>query len=284
MSFQLTAARRRLRFPGARCACRCRFNSQPLEGGCQWRSACLAEQGRFNSQPLEGGCLHAPSRWRATGQFQLTAARRRLPFAVQQAGIVVAVSTHSRSKAAAANHVAQFVQFAVSTHSRSKAAALAGAAWCRFGHGFNSQPLEGGCLQAFSLSVFFILFQLTAARRRLLEALGYDGQRSPFQLTAARRRLRSVSGSSALLPAFQLTAARRRLRPLCFSAFTQLPFQLTAARRRLREKWRVCNRAILFQLTAARRRLQQSLGIYKCQIMFQLTAARRRLPADRQGR
>ena len=54
-------------------------------------------------------------------------------------------------------------------------------------------------------------FQLTAARRRLVELR--DGMYSlmQFQLTAARRRLDKGVSSTVLREWFQLTAARRRL-------------------------------------------------------------------------
>ena len=58
------------------------FNSQPLEGGCFRKKCCAQCQSRFNSQPPEGGCL----------------------FLHGSNGGGNAVSTHSRSKAAAYQH------------------------------------------------------------------------------------------------------------------------------------------------------------------------------------
>ena len=101
-----------------------------------------------------------------------------------------------------------------------------------------------------------ILFQHTAARRRLVmerEALSIMGE---FQHTAARRRLARLKARRRNSPVFQHTAARRRLAktaclliPACRCFNTQPPeggwpalrhsdhsifrFQHTAARRRL---------------------------------------------------
>ena len=98
------------------------------------------------------------------------------------------VSTHSRPKAAGRKIISLCVIIAVSTHSRPKAA-----------------------VQRFCLSVKDVLFQLTAARRRLGGLLSYDGSSAVFQLTAARRRLGLLSVYARYASAFQLTAARRRL-------------------------------------------------------------------------
>ena len=122
----------------------------------------------FNTQPREGGCIvtkwlfliysmfqHTAARrrlqWclfiRANGRwFQHTAARRRLHlrFAVQFA--ILAVSTHSRAKAAASGAKYDIANGIVSTHSRAKAAAPLSCSICTKG----------------------LAFQHTAARRRLL--------------------------------------------------------------------------------------------------------------------
>ena len=98
----------------------------------------------------------------------------------------------------------------VSTHSRPKAAALTPrVAWWR------------------------LKFQLTAARRRLLDFLRGGIHARLFQLTAARRRLRSCSLSGMACFRFQLTAARRRLPGKLTQNSIACEFQLTAARRRL---------------------------------------------------
>ena len=100
--------------------------------------------------------------------FQLTAARRRLRMLNALHLDPIAVSTHSRPKAAADADYKIQIRITVSTHSRPKAAAA--------GHGedaaeiqsFNSQPPEGGCICALTPTATPATFQLTAARRRLL--------------------------------------------------------------------------------------------------------------------
>ena len=77
-------------------------------------------------------------------QFQHTATRRRLPPKIALKQFAFSVSTHSRTKAAANNHKQLLQLKKVSTHSRTKAAAV-----------------------SFVLSSILILFQHTAARRRL---------------------------------------------------------------------------------------------------------------------
>ena len=133
----------------------------------------------FNTQPPEGGCGQKPPDYIAA----------------------IAVSTHSRPKAAASNVLAvantqlKFQHTAarrrlprirghlspaiagVSTHSRPKAAAA--------GRMTMHQPARG--------------FQHTAARRRLPGALGIlDLAFSLFQHTAARRRLQAEFGTNNL--------------------------------------------------------------------------------------
>ena len=54
-------------------------------------------------------------------------------------------------------------------------------------------------------------FQLTAARRRLEDAICAGVEELGFQLTAARRRLGIRPRRNIRLQKFQLTAARRRL-------------------------------------------------------------------------
>ena len=56
-----------------------------------------------------------------------------------------------------------------------------------------------------------LLFQLTAARRRLVEVVTNGKTQKLFQLTAARRRLGKPAENGRQTYWFQLTAARRRL-------------------------------------------------------------------------
>ena len=57
----------------------------------------------------------------------------------------------------------------------------------------------------------WLRFQLTAARRRLDEAIKLYTDDFKFQLTAARRRLAANIAIKSNQQMFQLTAARRRL-------------------------------------------------------------------------
>ena len=197
MSFQHTAARRRLVGKGAT-ACRrylC-FNTQPPEGGWYPAADGRVRVGRgFNTQPPEGGWLklqfaigrnypfqHTAARRRLVFRFlkpnvhvsfQHTAARRRLVFAASRQGQASDVSTHSRPKAAGMTDDILAMRVMVSTHSRPKAA---------------GRPLV--CLVAASYQ-----FQHTAARRRLGAVMRPLDGTAAFQHTAARRRL----GSRVLL-------------------------------------------------------------------------------------
>ena len=143
------------------------FNSQPLEGGCDFgcRHACVLL--RFNSQPLEGGCSASSAVPRGTDMFQLTAARRRLRrlnfdwhtgirfqlTAARRRLLLIMPIRSSRltfQLTAARRRLPQRRRqrgeiFKVSTHSRSKAAAQGEEEGCIPIPGFNSQPLEGGC-------------------------------------------------------------------------------------------------------------------------------------------
>ena len=122
--------------------------------------------------------------------FQHTAARRRLHQSVHSIQEKYHVSTHSRPKAAAQDDMVTMIPFSVSTHSRPKAAAVIignakyqydvsthsrpKAAAMRFTlyHFtrlcFNTQPPEGGCVFSHGNILTALVFQHTAARRRLL--------------------------------------------------------------------------------------------------------------------
>ena len=124
-----------------------RFNTQPHEGGCvcfadlttgvrivsthsRTKAAAAITNAMspslfsFNTQPHEGGCSFTPSCGVCClAQFQHTAARRRLPCLYALSNTPYAVSTHSRTKAAAGAKARRSTPLWVSTHSRTKAAA-----------------------------------------------------------------------------------------------------------------------------------------------------------------
>ena len=150
----------------------------------------LSKQERFNTQPPEGGwfinCVHMNQSIR----FQHTAARRRLG--------------PSGSK------VPEYV--AVSTHSRPKAAGFSGHFSQTFISCFNTQPPEGGWSSSLASSWAALPFQHTAARRRLGKISVTLNLFMTFQHTAARRRLVNwCRFELQFMGRFQHTAARRRL-------------------------------------------------------------------------
>ena len=124
----------------------------------------------FNSQPPEGGWIPDDAKTAIEGAFQLTAARRRLDSDQATPLAEVTVSTHSRPKAAGIFGVLIFSIKRVSTHSRPKAAGFQG-----FGIQFftlvstHSRPKAAGSIKMLTAITF--LFQLTAARRRLVPPL-----------------------------------------------------------------------------------------------------------------
>ena len=144
------------------------------------------------------------------------------------------VSTHSRPKAAGYHRCPRCFHSSVSTHSRPKAAGRKKVIGEDKVHRFNSQPPEGGWLEMIAHKIARILFQLTAARRRL------DGRR------AGLSREDKVSTHSRPKAAGILGVVGAH-EPTCFNS--QPPeggwgspaqidsvsswFQLTAARRRL---------------------------------------------------
>ena len=78
--------------------------------------------------------------------FQLTAARRRLVNIGYDPLCRLAISTHSRAKAAGPVFQVLFEKFNISTHSRAKAAGCVTHFNKRCLCNFNSQPREGGWL------------------------------------------------------------------------------------------------------------------------------------------
>ena len=123
------------------------FNSQPREGGWLWYMIRFAASLDFNSQPREGG-------W------------QRHEITVDD---LVAISTHSRAKAAGFEPKVLAFAKNISTHSRAKAAGIKIINTLKAISDFNSQPREGGWLaHVIFLYLVKLKFQLTAARRRLV--------------------------------------------------------------------------------------------------------------------
>ena len=123
----------------------------------------------FNTQPLEGGCSVATTAQNKNGKFQHTAARRRL-----------------------LSHIDWMrARYKVSTHSRSKAAASKGRGYGNSLTSFNTQPLEGGCLDLCELPERYTVSthsrSKAAANKNVSQLLLLK-----FQHTAARRRLLNI--------------------------------------------------------------------------------------------
>ena len=100
---------------------------------------------RFNTQPPEGGCL--------------------LPYSASP--FLSEVSTHSHPKAAGRQKTRTEKIKNVSTHSRPKAAGVGSRQNDAPSESFNTQPPEGGWTRASSQDRGLVMFQHTAARRRL---------------------------------------------------------------------------------------------------------------------
>ena len=143
----------------------------------------------FNTQPPEGG-WHIQDYILIYNQtFQHTAARRRLDGYlipnIEQALVsthsrpkaagdfvhlnirICMVSTHSRPKAAGLSAESCHTHWTVSTHSRPKAAGHTARTYMpRFCVSTHSRPKAAG--KTASVSILLIMFQHTAARRRLV--------------------------------------------------------------------------------------------------------------------
>ena len=121
----------------------------------------------FNTQPPEGGWQHLCKLLTLMTMFQHTAARRRLALRNSCLYNYLIVSTHSRPKAAGkllANRATNILRF-------------------------NTQPPEGGWMTPYNVDDIVLVFQHTAARRRLGPLVCLAVASYQFQHTAARRRL-----------------------------------------------------------------------------------------------
>ena len=166
LAFQHTAARRRLRALGL---------PIPLTKWFQHTAA------RRRLQTVYAGFFNLDL-------FQHTAARRRLLLAWITMPSVLAVSTHSRPKAAAAQPPSARAARGVSTHSRPKAAATF-SEYREFSHNVSTHSRPKAAAANKLISCLPFLFQHTAARRRLHYSKNLLIFSVMFQHTAARRRL-----------------------------------------------------------------------------------------------
>ena len=191
--------------------------------------------------------------------FQHTAARRRLAIKLNVNGIYLFVSTHSRPKAAGCVAPIPSADGQVSTHSRPKAAGPGGngypfskscfntqppeGGWCFetfFDHSqrcFNTQPPEGGWCCNWECQILKLLFQHTAARRRL----GHSDRRYKLDRKVSTHSRPKAAGSrhSTRQPAsscFNTQPPEGGWLTLFLAIFHKSAFQHTAARRRLAHK------------------------------------------------
>ena len=142
---------------------------------------------------------------------------------------------------------------------------------------FNSQPREGGWGVVFGCRARLSKFQLTAARRRLVNGLILWHMPKYFNSQPREGGWPIQSPINAPAFRFQLTAARRRLVPNTRNSLSNSLFQLTAARRRLGQPATVQD-DILGISTHSRAKAAGLPGLLsKPSKAFQLTAARRRL-------
>ena len=122
---------------------------------------------RFNSQPPEGGWLSLNRYLHSNSRFNSQPPEGGWDKHNAEDVDSDMVSTHSRPKAAGHKQRMVELRHRVSTHSRPKAAGY----------------VDG------EFMAYQTAFQLTAARRRLVEMIANKIARILFQLTAARRRL-----------------------------------------------------------------------------------------------
>ena len=100
------------------------FNTQPPEGGWNFKNVVLRAPGGFNTQPPEGGWLK------------------------NSVGLKVTLSFNTQPPEGGWRGFAQFLQaLTVSTHSRPKAAGEPGTPVIKVIICFNTQPPEGGWTQ-----------------------------------------------------------------------------------------------------------------------------------------
>ena len=145
-------------------------------------------------------------------KFQHTAARRRLLFLIGLLFNIHYVSTHSRPKAAASFiNADQLKAMGFNTQPPEGGCHHAGTSGGNSGC-FNTQPPEGGCTQEHCEFVKALMFQHTAARRRLpINGITTSGG---FRVST-HSRPKAAANCKCMqlirLQKFQHTAARRRL-------------------------------------------------------------------------
>ena len=120
------------------------FNTQPPEGGWAMRTPTVCPECGFNTQPPEGGWPAPAKEDERDLWFQHTAARRRLDDCSIQFVDLIAVSTHSRPKAAGKNCLSWSVSLRFQHTAARRRLAFRRKRQPLSICGFNTQPPEGG--------------------------------------------------------------------------------------------------------------------------------------------
>ena len=192
----------------------------------------------FNTQPPEGGWLKkierqetivvsTHSRPKAAGYLNATTTRTKGCFNTQPPEGGWRIPTFGL-----------LILSDVSTHSRPKAAGFSRKAKIAEIYGFNTQPPEGGWTVPASNPRSFLLFQHTAARRRLACRIVDFGKFFAFQHTAARRRLDTFSSHRKPFICFNTQPPEGGWPNMLIQEYLHNSFQHTAARRRLARWYR----------------------------------------------
>ena len=165
--FQHTAARRRLAAIKEidKKTCNVSTHSRPKAAGYRLMKIRKAKR-CFNTQPPEGGWVLPTARIAVNGSFNTQPPEGGWPTR----------RLHAQ-------------ETQVSTHSRPKAAGWHKPLISTVDNSFNTQPPEGGWAMKTATCFLHVLFQHTAARRRLGLSVAKLKRAFAFQHTAARRRL-----------------------------------------------------------------------------------------------
>ena len=189
----------------------------------------------------------------------------------------MAVSTHSRPKAAAEVAACDFGKWGVSTHSRPKAAARRPAP----PHSpppVSTHSRPKAAAPNIQKGKHNRRFQHTAARRRLRHKKPCFVVKSGFNTQPPEGGCSSLVTVLSAIASFQHTAARRRLHAVHLTVPPHGQFQHTAARRRLQLQIVDLKDLIVVSTHSRPKAAASGTPDEAANNVFQHTAARRRLP------
>ena len=125
-----------------------------------------------------------------TGNFISTHSRAKAAGEwLENHGFLRVISTHSRAKAAGRHKLHPLLALLISTHSRAKAAGIFDNLTRVVTEHFNSQPREGGWFQKLNKSEMHPNFNSQPREGGWIILMHRPFNKPVFQLTAARRRL-----------------------------------------------------------------------------------------------